>query len=130
MDGADAGALRDAMMITTAQKVEHDEIATYGTVRTYALLLGEKGVARLLDQALRQEKAADTKLTAKGSVNRQAAQEWRTQTSAAEAAIGMLHKGAEWIGSTIGSAMTRVLPAQAADRPRRKSRGRSRKSSR
>ena len=48
MDGADAGALRDAMMITAAQKVEHYEIATYGTVRTYASLLGEHGVTRLL----------------------------------------------------------------------------------
>ena len=42
MDGSDAGALRDAMMITAAQKVEHYEIATYGTVRTYAQVIGER----------------------------------------------------------------------------------------
>ena len=63
MESSDAGALRDAMMITAAQKVEHYEIATYGTVRTYAQILGEKGVARLLAQTLKEEKAADKKLT-------------------------------------------------------------------
>jgi len=52
MDGADAGSLRDAMMITAAQKVEHYEIASYGTVRTYASLLGEKGIARLRPECL------------------------------------------------------------------------------
>src|SRR3982751_2317134 len=86
MDGADEGALRDAMMITAAQKVEHYEIASYGTVRTYANLLGEKGIARLLEQTLKQEKAADKKLTAiaEGTVNRRAASEWKQQASAAE----------------------------------------------
>jgi ferritin-like metal-binding protein YciE len=48
MDASDAGALRDAMLITAAQKVEHYEIATYGTVRTYAQVIGERGVAKLL----------------------------------------------------------------------------------
>jgi ferritin-like metal-binding protein YciE len=59
MDGSDAGALRDAMMITAAQKVEHYEIATYGTVRTYAQVIGERGVAKLLQQTLKEEHAAD-----------------------------------------------------------------------
>ena len=40
-----AGALRDAVMITGAQKVEHYEMAAYGTARTYARVLGETGVA-------------------------------------------------------------------------------------
>jgi ferritin-like metal-binding protein YciE len=129
MDGADGGALRDAMMITAAQKVEHYEIATYGTVRTYATLLGEKGVARLLEQTLKQEKAADKKLTmiAEGAVNKRAAKEWQEQTSAAETASGMLEKGANWIGSTVGGAMKAVLPSQAADKPRKQSGRRSRK---
>jgi len=132
MDGADAGALRDAMLITAAQKVEHYEIATYGTVRTYASLLGEKGVARLLEQTLKQEKAADKKLTsiAEGAVNRRAAKEFKEQTGVVDAATGMMEKGAAWVGSTVGSAMKRVMPGQAADKPRRKSRGRSRKSGR
>jgi ferritin-like metal-binding protein YciE len=128
MDGADGGALRDAMMITAAQKVEHYEIATYGTVRTYANLLGEKGVARLLDQTLKQEKAADKKLTtiAEGAINKRAAKEWQEQTTAAEAASGMLEKGANWIGATVGGAMKAVLPSQAADKKRKAgARGRS-----
>jgi ferritin-like metal-binding protein YciE len=132
MEGADAGALRDAMMITAAQKVEHYEIASYGTVRTYAMLLGEKGIARLLEQTLKQEKAADKKLTtiAEGTVNRRAAVEWKQQATAAETAGGVLQKGAKWVGATVGDAVKRVLPNQAADRPRRKPRGRSRKSAR
>src|SRR3954451_12117637 len=132
MDGADAGALRDAMLITAAQKVEHYEIATYGTVRTYASLLGEKGVAQLLEQTLKQEKAADKKLTAiaEGTVNRRAAREFKEQSSMVETATGMMGKGAAWVGSTVGSAMKRVMPGQAADKPRRKAAGRSRKSAR
>ena len=109
------------MMITAAQKVEHYEIATYGTVRTYATVLGEKGVAQLLEQNLKQEKAADKKLTsiAEGQVNGRASKEWHEQTSAIETATGMLQKGAEWIGSTVGGAVKAV---QAADRGRTKGR--------
>src|SRR4051812_298172 len=117
MSSADPGALLDAMLITAAQKVEHYEIATYGTVRTYAQVLGEKGVARLLDQTLKQEKAADKKLTAiaEGSENRRASKEWHEQAGMMENATGALKKGAEWIGSTVGSA-TKAL--SAADRSR------------
>jgi ferritin-like metal-binding protein YciE len=53
----------DAALISAAQKVEHYEIASYGTVRTYAELLGEKDAARLLQQTLDEEGAADKKLT-------------------------------------------------------------------
>jgi ferritin-like metal-binding protein YciE len=48
MNKTPAGALRDAVMITGAQKVEHYEMASYGTARTYAQVLGENGVARLI----------------------------------------------------------------------------------
>ena len=41
MESGEPGALQDAMLITAAQKVEHYEIATYGTVRTYAQVVGE-----------------------------------------------------------------------------------------
>jgi ferritin-like metal-binding protein YciE len=76
-----AGALRDAVMITAAQKVEHYEMASYGTARTYAQVLGELSVARLLAHTLKEEKAADGKLTliAERSVNEDAADEWRAQ---------------------------------------------------
>jgi ferritin-like metal-binding protein YciE len=113
MSNGEPGALLDAMLITAAQKVEHYEIATYGTVRTYAQVLGERGVARLLDQTLREEKAADKKLTgiAEGSINKRAAREWHEQQTAA----GMLQKGAEWVGATVGGALKRVR-TQASDR--------------
>jgi len=119
MESADAGALLDAMLITAAQKVEHYEIATYGTVRTYAQVLGERGVAKLLDQTLREEKAADKKLTsiAEGSVNRRASKEWHEQASVLESGSSLLQRGAQFVGSTVGSAMKRVMPAaQASDR--------------
>jgi ferritin-like metal-binding protein YciE len=54
--------VRDAGIIASAQKVEHYEIASYGTVRTYAELLGEDEAARLLQQTLEEEKEADQKL--------------------------------------------------------------------
>ena len=53
----------DAGMIAGAQRVEHYEIAGYGTVRTYADLLGRKDWAQLLQQTLDEEKQADQKLT-------------------------------------------------------------------
>jgi ferritin-like metal-binding protein YciE len=67
--------VRDAGLIAAAQKVEHYEIAGYGTVRTYAQLLGETEAAKLLQQTLDEEGETDKKLTtlAEGSINRKAA---------------------------------------------------------
>ena len=56
-------AVRDAALIAAAQKVEHYEIAGYGTARTWAELLGLTQVARLLQQTLDEEKQTDEKLT-------------------------------------------------------------------
>jgi ferritin-like metal-binding protein YciE len=53
----------DAALISIAQKVEHYEIAGYGTVRSYAQLLGEDSAARLLQQTLNEEGEADKLLT-------------------------------------------------------------------
>ncbi len=53
----------DAGLIGAAQKVEHYEIAAYGTARTHATLLGYTKVARLLQQTLNEEEATDKKLT-------------------------------------------------------------------
>ena len=52
----------DAGMIAGAQKVEHYEIASYGTVRTYAQVLGRNDWAQLLEATLNEEKATDAKL--------------------------------------------------------------------
>jgi ferritin-like metal-binding protein YciE len=59
---ADQGALRDAMLIAAAQKVEHYEIASYGTVIVWAEQLGLKKIVSLLSRTLDEEKAADEKL--------------------------------------------------------------------
>ncbi|HEY1984766.1 MAG TPA: ferritin-like domain-containing protein [Terracidiphilus sp.] len=57
------GELRDAAMITAAQRVEHYEIAGYGSVRTFAELLGQSEIASLLQQTLDEEEQTDEKLT-------------------------------------------------------------------
>jgi len=63
----------DAGLIAAAQRVEHYEIAAYGSARTYAELLNENEVAKLLIQTLEEEKAADQKLTKiSKTVNRKA----------------------------------------------------------
>jgi len=53
----------DAGLIAAAQKVEHYEIASYGTVRTYARLLGREGDVTLLQETLDEEGRTDKKLT-------------------------------------------------------------------
>ena len=70
-----AGPLTDAAIIGAAQQMEHYEIASYGTARTLAQQAGLSPIAALLETTLKEEKAADGKLTylATGSVNQQAA---------------------------------------------------------
>ena len=123
MSESPAGALRDAVMITSAQKVEHYEIASYGTARTYAQLLGERTVARLLEQTLKEEKAADVKLTtiAEGSVNRRAAEEWATEQP------GMLEAAGEWLGDTARRAAKTLGAGANSSRSGRATRGGGRK---
>jgi ferritin-like metal-binding protein YciE len=55
--------VKDAAIIAAAQRVEHYEIAGYGTARTMANLLGEREAASLLEETLNEEKQADSKLT-------------------------------------------------------------------
>lgn len=55
--------VRDAAIIASAQRVEHYEMAGYGTASTYAALLGDSNASALLDQTLEEEKEADRKLT-------------------------------------------------------------------
>lgn len=65
---------RDAAIIAAAQRVEHYEMAGYGTARTYARMLGNEEIASLLEETLKEEKSADSKLTniAEDHVNRHA----------------------------------------------------------
>ena len=53
---------RDAGIICAAQKAEHYEIATYGSLRTWAKMLGETDIANTLNELLDQEYSADNKL--------------------------------------------------------------------
>ena len=64
----------DAGLIAAAQRVEHYEIAAYGTVRTFANLLGENDAAELLQQTLDEEGETDKQLSelAEGIVNEKA----------------------------------------------------------
>lgn len=57
------GAVRDAAIISASQKIEHYEIASYGTLTAFAKILGEDEVADLLNQTLSEEKEADSRLT-------------------------------------------------------------------
>jgi len=63
MEECEEGGMRDAGIIIAGQKVEHYEIATYGTLRAFAEILGHNEAARLLLKSLGEEKAADDKLT-------------------------------------------------------------------
>ncbi len=67
--------VRDAAIISACQRVEHYEMAAYGTVRTYAEQMGHERAAALLQETLDEEVAADEKLTdiAASRVNMEAA---------------------------------------------------------
>jgi len=58
-----AGDIRDVALISAAQRVEHYEMAAYGAVRSYAEHLKQPQIAKLLQETLDEEKAADKKLT-------------------------------------------------------------------
>ncbi len=55
--------VKDAGLIAAAQRVEHYEMAGYGTVRSFARILGDKEAAKVLQQTLDEEMATDKKLT-------------------------------------------------------------------
>ncbi|WP_144630796.1 ferritin-like domain-containing protein [Bordetella genomosp. 13] len=62
IEEVEEGPVRDAALIAAAQKVEHYEIAGYGTLCTYAKLLGMNDALKLLKETMAEEKAADDKL--------------------------------------------------------------------
>lgn len=67
--------VRDAALVSAAQRVEHYEIAVYGCVRTYAEQLGFERAARILQEILSEEEAMDRRLTelAQARINLEAA---------------------------------------------------------
>ncbi|MGR7186117.1 YciE/YciF ferroxidase family protein [Klebsiella aerogenes] len=76
IEATEKNEIRDAALIAAAQKVEHYEIAAYGTLCTLAEQLGYKAAVKLLAETLEEEKDADKKLTdiAVGHVNQDAQQ--------------------------------------------------------
>ncbi|MVM37868.1 DUF892 family protein [Spirosoma sp. HMF3257] len=84
VSNTDTGSLtRDAGLIIAGQKIEHHEIASYGSVVTLAQVLGYQQAARLLEQTLNEEKNADKKLTilAESFVNSRASSEDNASSS-------------------------------------------------
>jgi ferritin-like metal-binding protein YciE len=79
----EAGPVRDAALIATANRMEHYEMAGYGTARTLATRLGLTSSANLLEQTLKEEKQADAKLTriAEQTVNDEAMRRPKTRTA-------------------------------------------------
>jgi ferritin-like metal-binding protein YciE len=75
MSEADEDDVRDAGMTAAAQAVEHYEISRYGTMIAWANTLGKTDAAKIFEEILKQEKAADEKLTAlaEEALNKQAA---------------------------------------------------------
>ena len=63
MEETEPGAVRDAGIIAASQKIEHYEIASYGTLAAFARTLGEDQAVSLLEQTLQEEKDADVTLT-------------------------------------------------------------------
>ncbi|AXB57715.1 YciE/YciF ferroxidase family protein [Flavobacterium fluviale] len=63
MEETEKGPVRDAGIIAASQKIEHYEIATYGTIAAFATTLGEDDAVLLLEKTLAEEKEADTLLT-------------------------------------------------------------------
>jgi len=79
IEDIDASTLHDAALIVGSNKVEHYEMALYGSLVAFAEQLGFEDAARLLEQTLDEEKAADAKLTeiSESLINPQAGQEQR-----------------------------------------------------
>jgi ferritin-like metal-binding protein YciE len=124
MSEAEDDATRDAVMIAAAQKVEHYEIAAYGTMRTWANVLGHSEVAQLLEETLNEEKETDQTLTqiAESFVNQASAEEGDEeeegqasgrQTRNARAASSRSRQQAADRGSRAGSRSNRSAPSRS-----------------
>ena len=99
------GVVLDAALIASAQKVEHYEIATYGTLATFAEVLGLDEAKDLLGQTLDEEKEADEKLTQVAmQINPEAEQGEGEEQEESEGSMAMAApRGSSSGGSTSGS---------------------------
>jgi len=99
------GVVLDAALIASAQKVEHYEIATYGTLATFAEVLAMEDAKELLGQTLEEEKEADEKLTQiAGQINASAEQgeEESNEEEDADAKPSMAAAGSRSAGQSAG----------------------------
>jgi ferritin-like metal-binding protein YciE len=114
---------RDALMIAAAQKVEHYEIAAYGTLRVWANLLGHTEAAGLFEETLDEEKGTDQRLTAiaESFVNQEAADTEQDAAETVQPRRARSGGGKQMPGRAAGAGRQ-----QAADRPSRRGRGGSR----
>ena len=88
MKKTEKGVVRDAGIILAGQKVEHYEIATYGTLSSFAKTLGENEAVALLEETLNEEKRADEKLSEiSDSINAEASGEGDEQDQDAETSV-------------------------------------------
>jgi ferritin-like metal-binding protein YciE len=108
----------DAGLISKAQHVEHYEIAGYGTVRTYAELLGEERQVQLLQQTLDEEKETDTLLTqlAESSINIEALEGEEAEVGGASERE--MSRSAAKEGSRGRSTAKRAVPSEREQRTR------------
>jgi ferritin-like metal-binding protein YciE len=121
MIGEAENEARDAIMIASAQKVEHYEIASYGTLRTWANLLGKPEVAALMEETLEEEKDTDQTLTtiAESFVNESAAEEEdEEEMGEAETATAPRGRGAS-VGQRRATAAEQAAAASGRSRRRR-----------
>ncbi len=123
---ADAGDddTRDALMIAAAQKVEHYEIAAYGTLRVWANQLGHEEAASLFEETLEEEKETDQRLTslAESFVNQAAADEGDEEEEEPQARAGARRA----TQSRARAGVAGGTRQQAADRAGSSGRGRGR----
>jgi len=77
ISNTDAGAVRDAALIVAANQMQHYRVAVYGSMETYAKLIGKNDAGELMKQNLEDSKGGDAKLTgiAEETVNPQAAEQ-------------------------------------------------------
>ena len=116
---AEDPATRDALMIAAAQKVEHYEIAAYGTMRTWASLLGHNEIAGIFEETLEEEKETDQKLTqiAESFVNEEAAEAEEEEVGAGASRRSGMRGRRETQGR--GRTSTRAAAADRGARRRR-----------
>jgi len=86
--------VRDAALIGAAQRVEHYEIAAYGTVKAFADLMGHSEQVALLDQTLQEETETDEKLTALSAEVNELANQGQSSEELEEEELGQKNKGA------------------------------------